>query len=78
MDSARRSWAAGIQNYLSRFDENADTAPQQQPPLYPAVNTVPSGHARPNEPFAESYGALRGFFMEVSRLPANECKHTEI
>jgi hypothetical protein len=78
MDSARRSWAAGIQNYLSRFDENADTAPQQQPPLCPAVNTVPSGHARPNERFAESCGALRGFFMEVSRLRANDCKHSGI
>lgn len=66
MNSTRRSQAAGIQNYLSRFDENADTAPQQATPLCIAVNTLPSAPARHERRFAESWGMLGGFFMELS------------
>jgi hypothetical protein len=78
MNSTRRSRAAGIQNYLSRFDENADTAPQQATPLCVAVNTLPAAPTRDKRRFAESCEALGGFFMELSpgadegaRIPRN-------
>src|ERR1700710_2327891 len=40
--------------------------PQQATPLCIAVNTLPSVPARAERRFAESCGALRGFFMELS------------
>jgi hypothetical protein len=41
--------------------------PQQATPLCIAVNTLPSAATREERPFAESCGALLGFFMELLR-----------